>query len=233
MVKKDSKLLIIACEVLQDELKAVSAPGVQFDFLEQGLHRVPSKMPAAIQEKIDQADSQFDYVLLGYGSCGSGILGVKAGKQPLVIPRAHDCISFYLGSIKNHQQTHEKNPGTYYLTKGWIEQAKSPLGTLEEYTERYGRETAEWVIGEEFKNYNRLVLVHTGVYDPAAYREQAKANAAFLGVAYEEIKGTLAFFKKMVNRRWSEEDFIILQPGEEITQSRFLSIIGCQVAAAG
>lgn len=217
---------------MKNELEAVSVPGVRFEFMEQGLHRIPSKMPLAIQEKIHQAADDVDYVMLGYGSCGSGVLGVKAEKKPLVIPKAHDCISLYLGSIKAHQREHQKNPGTYYLTKGWIEQAKSPMASLEEYTERYGRETAEWIIGEEFKHYTRIVLVHTGVYDPAAYRDHARANAEFLGIAYEEIKGSLAFFEKMVTGPWSEEDFVILQPGEEVTQRTFLTLIGCQVPQA-
>ncbi|MAG14474.1 MAG: hypothetical protein CL874_01115 [Dehalococcoidales bacterium] len=220
------KMLVIACRVLKNELLAVDAPGACFEFLEQGLHRTPNKMPQAIQEIIHQAGDDIDYILLGYGACGSGILGVKAGKQPVVIPRAHDCISFWLGSAEAHRKEHEKAPGTYYLNKGWIDEAKSPLGSFAEYTERYGRETAEWVISEMFKNYTRVALVDTGTYDPAVYREHARANAAFLKVDYEEIKGSLSLFKKMVGGKWSEDDFIILQPGEEVTQEIFLSLIG-------
>ena len=96
------KLLIIACGVLEAELTAVSAPGVRFEFLEQGLHLTPDKMPAVIQEKIHQADDGIDYIVLGYGLCGNGIVGVKAEKQPLVVPRAHDCIGLFLGSLEAH-----------------------------------------------------------------------------------------------------------------------------------
>ncbi len=230
--KKKSEILVIACEVLKNELEAVRVPGVRFEFLEQGLHRTPAKMPSAIQEAINQADGKADYVVLGYGLCGSGIVGVKAGQQPLVVPKAHDCVSLFLGSIAAHLKEHEKAPGTYYLTKGWLEQAKSPLGILEEYTERYGRETAEWVISEEYKNYTRIVLVTTGTYDPAVYREQAQANAAYLGVAYEEIEGSLAFFEKMVKGQWDKNDFFILSPGEEITQKMILALVADKPPAA-
>jgi len=219
------KLLIIACSVMKDELMAVSVPGVRFEFLEQGLHRTPTKMPILIQEKIHQADDKIDYIVLGYGLCGNGIVGVKAEKQPLVIPKAHDCICLFLGSRKARRKEQQKAPGTYYLTKGWIEDGKPPLALLEEYTQRYGRETAEWVISEEFKHYTRLALVDTGTYDLPTYRNHARANATFLGVAYEEIKGSLAFFEKMVKGQWDKDEFIILQPGEEITQMMFLSLI--------
>lgn len=219
------KLLIIACSVMRDELKAVGVPGVQFEFLEIGLHRTPTTMPTLIQEKIHQADDKIDYIVLGYGLCGNGTVGVKAEKQPLVIPRAHDCISLFLGSSEARQKEQQKAPGTYYLTKGWIEEGTPPLAMLEEYTQRYGRKTAEWVISEEFKHYTRLALVDTGAYDLSTYRNHARANAAFLGVAYEEIKGSLALFKKMVKGQWDKDKFIILQPGEEITQMMFMSLI--------
>ena len=218
------KLLIIACGVLEAELTAVSAPGVRFEFLEQGLHRTPDKMPAVIQEKIHQADGGIDYIVLGYGLCGNGIVGVKAEKQPLVVPRAHDCIGLFLGSFEAHLKETHKAPGTYFLTKGWIEQGKSPLVLFEEYVQRYGRETAEWAFHEEYKNYTRLVLVDTGAYDLAVYREHARENAAFLGVAYEEIKGSPAYFEKMVEGQWDKDKFIILQPGEEVAQRMFLLV---------
>ncbi len=218
------KVLIIACRVLINELQAVSPPGFQLEFLEQGLHKTPDKMRLAIQERVHQVDGGFDFIMLGYGLCGNGTLGIKAENVPVVIPKAHDCITFWLGSVANHMQEHNKAPGTYYLTKGWIEEANSPMVTFAEYKERYGAETAEWVMQEAFKNYTRLALITTGAYDPAEYRDHAKANVAFLGVAYEEIGGSLSIFNKMMRNEWDKDDFFILQPGEEITQNMFLSL---------
>jgi len=226
MTKKNPRILIIACKIMKEELLAVNHnPNLQIEFLEQSLHRTPMKMPAAIQEKIDKADG-FDYIVLGYGSCGNGIAGVKAGKQPLIIPKAHDCITFFLGSMAAHLKEHEGNPGTYYLNKGWIDEAKDPLGVLEEYTERYGRKTAEWVIGQEFKNYKRIALVTTEVFDPAQYRPRAKADAEYLKLAYEEIKGSMEFFGKIARGPWDTDEFLTLKPGEEVTPKIFLELIG-------
>ncbi len=218
-------VLIIACSMMKDELMAVKVDGVRFEFLEYALHRTPTKMPLSIQEKIHQADDKIDYIVLGYGLCGNGIVGVRAEKQPLIIPRVHDCISLFLGSFEAYRKEQEKAAGTYYLTRGWIEEGKPPLAALEEYTQRFGREAAQWVISEEYKHYTRIALVDTGAYDLSTYRDYARANAAFLRVAYEEIKGSLAFFEKMVKGQWDKDDFIILQPGEEITQKAFLSLL--------
>ncbi len=224
------KVLIIACSVLKHELESVDGSGVCIEYLEQGLHRTPTKMPAAIQGIIDQAGEDIDYIVLGYGSCGSGIVGVKAGKQPLVIPRAHDCISFWLGSTKAHQKEHEKTPGTYYLTRGYIEEGKPPMVAYEEYKERFGEETARWVINEEFKNYTRVALIDTGAYDLEKYRQHARETAEFLGTSYEEIMGSLDYFEKIIKGEWNKKDFLILQPGEEFTQSKMLEILGFKIS---
>jgi hypothetical protein len=218
------KVLVIACRVLVNELQAVCPPGVQLEFLEQGLHNTPDKMRVAIQEKIHEVDGSYDFILLGYGACGNGTLGIKAGNIPVIIPKAHDCITFWMGSVANHMREHNKAPGTYYLTKGWIEEAKSPMAKFEEYKERYGAETAEWAMKEAYKNYTRIALIATGSYDPAQYKEHAMENAAFLGLNYEEIEGSLSIFEKMMGREWKADDFIILQPGEEVTQRMFLSL---------
>lgn len=79
-------MLVIACSVLKNEFLAVNSDGAHFEFLEQGLHKSPDKMRPAIQEKIDEVNNDIDYVALGYGLCGNGTLGIKAKKQPLVIP---------------------------------------------------------------------------------------------------------------------------------------------------
>jgi len=231
-VKKHPNILVIACNIMKNELMAVNGTsGAHFEFLEQSLHRTPVKMPAAVQEKINQAGKDIDYVVLGYGTCGNGIIGVKAGKQPLVIPKAPDCITFFLGSLEAHLKEHKKAPGTYYLNKGWIDEAKDPLGVLEEYTQKYGRQTAEWVIREEFKNYKRIVLVTTPLFDPATYRARAKADADFLGLAYEGVEGSLGFFEKMVKGNWNSDEFIIIPPGQEITQKTFNELINSYTLA--
>jgi hypothetical protein len=114
-----------------------------------------------------------------------------------------------------------KEPGTYYLTKGWVEEKKSPLGIYEEYSGRYGKETAEWVIREELKNYTRIALVDTGLQLTEIHREHARENARFLNLRYEEIKGSLELFEKMLQGTW-DKGFVILNPGEEVTQAMFL-----------
>jgi hypothetical protein len=216
------KYLVIACNIMKDELLRFETNGISFVFLEQSLHRTPQKMGPKIQEEIEKADQwDGDYIILSYGLCSNGILGVKSRRHSIVIPRVHDCIALFLGSPEKYAEEHQKEPGTYYLTKGWIEEGKSPLGVYHEYCQRHDKETAEWVIREELKNYTRIALVDMGSQLSETHREHAKENARFLGLKYEEIKGSLEFFEKML-RGWWDKDFIILKPGEEVTQDLFL-----------
>ncbi len=215
--------LVIACNIMKDELLRVETNGVSFVFLEQSLHRTPQKMKEVLQQEVDKADAAWagDTIVLAYGLCSNGIVGVKSNRHSLVVPRAHDCISLFLGSPDRYLEEHRKEPGTYYLTKGWIEEGKSPLGILREYTEKYGKETAEWVIREELKNYTRILLVDMGGDVLETHREHARENARFLNLRYEEIKGSLEYFQKMLEGAW-DKDFIILKPGEEVKQEMFL-----------
>jgi hypothetical protein len=216
--------LVIACNIMKDEILRFQANGISFIFLEQSLHRNTDKMKNAIQEEILRADDwEGDYIILCYGLCSNGILGIKSSRHSIVIPRVHDCIALFLGSPKKYDEEHQKEPGTYYLTKGWIEEGKSPLGIYQEYCERFGKETAEWVIKEELKNYTRIALVNTGIRLMETHRQHARENALFFKLRYEEIEGSLAFFEKMLRGSW-ENDFIILKPGEEVTQELFLNM---------
>lgn len=216
------KCLVVACSIMKEELLQFQSGGISFIFMEQSLHRIPQKMGPLIQREIDKADyHDWDYIILGYGLCSNGILGIHSKRHSLVIPRAHDCIALFLGSHEKYLEEHRKEPGTYYLTKGWIEEGKSPLRIYQEYCQRYDPETAEWTIREELKNYTRIALVDIGNLSEV-HREHSKENASFLHLRYEEIKGSLEYFEKMLRGPW-KDGFIILKPGEEVTQKLFLN----------
>jgi len=59
--------------------------------------------------------------------CGNGLNGIRAGQHILLIPRADDCIAILLGSYQVYKQEFQSAPGTYYLSKGWLESGSNPL----------------------------------------------------------------------------------------------------------
>jgi hypothetical protein len=220
----DRRYIILACAVIEKEISPLRDDRVDMKFLDYGLHRTPENMRIALQSEIDAISGTGGYhgIILGYGLCGNGTVGITPRKIPLIIPRVHDCISLFLGSTEAYRRESQKCPGTYYLTPGWIERGETPISKYESYVRSYGRERAEWVIHEELKNYTRIAFIRTGACPSMEqYRETARKNAEFLGIAYEELEGSPTLFRALIRGPW-DEDFIILRDAEPVKQERFL-----------
>lgn len=222
--KRKGKTVIIACRVMEPELAHIVSEENGADdrtdilYLEQALHRTPDSLRLKVQEKIDQIAQSASRIVLGYGLCAKGIVGITARASELLIPRCHDCIALFLGSPDRHLEIFRKNPGTYYLTPGWIAEKQDPLGIMEEQVPKFGRETARWVIEEELKHYTHIALIDTGVEEIAPLRARAMENAAVLNKQYEEIPGSLDYFRELLRGPYTEEKFLRLEPGEKFTQ---------------
>jgi len=216
--------VVIACRVMEPELEALRAgsPAVEIIYLEQGLHRTPKKLPGMIQERIDQAAPYATVIVLGYGLCSNGLVGVTARGQTLIVPRCHDCISLFLGSPARYDAVFRDHPGTFYLTPGWVKQNQDPLGTYQvEYLPKYGSEVALWAIRESLKNYTHIALINSGMPESEALRRRALENAEFLNMTYIEIEGNLSYFEKIIRGPYEAGAFLHLQPGQTITQSLY------------
>lgn len=215
---------IIACGSIQPELdKLCDKQEVKTYYLPQNLHRTPQKMANAIQDIIKKIPADIEKVILGYGLCSNGIVGVEAPAQGLYIPKIHDCIALYLGSRKKYNEIFKNHPGTYHLTQSWIENEKDPLGLLQnEYTERVGREMAEEAMQHEIKNYEHISYINTGTGDVEKNRQRAKENAKYFGKTFIEYKGTNQYFKKILEGPYQNDDFVYIEPHQKVKQIQFL-----------
>jgi hypothetical protein len=222
--KGKGRIVVVACRVMEPELEWVCQDkvNVEIRYLDQGLHRTPQDMAWLVQEQIDQAATYAQSIVLGYGLCSNGIVGVKARIQGLIVPRCHDCIALFLGSTAFYKKSFETRPGVYYLTPGWVAEKKDPLGIVEDdYTSRVGRETAFWVMEEELKHYSHIALINNGVTDIGPLRKRAMENAKIFKKEFEEIRGSVDYFKKIVQGPYAEKEFIFVENSSEITQEMF------------
>jgi hypothetical protein len=216
---------LIACEVFKDEFEAVSPPDLTRTYLPQGLHRTPGKMPAAIQEILDGVPRDVTSVLLGYGLCSNGVVGVRARAASLVLPRVHDCIALLLGSRKRYEAEVAACPGTYYITPGWALYGTTSLTSYKnEYLPKYGEETARYIAREMLKNYKRVTLINHGVGDIQAARAHAHEMAEVFDLSYAEIPGSLDYLSRLVQGPWDGDDFVEIEPGRAIDPSPFLNL---------
>jgi hypothetical protein len=199
--------------------------------MDYGLHEYPKKLRESVQETIDRIEMP-SLILIGYGLCGNGLSGVRSGDHILVIPRVDDCIAILLGSTQAYDKEFRKNPGTYYLSKGWLESGSDPLSEYEHYVERYGQEKAELVMDQQYSNYSRLLLVAHSREDLDAYRPRAQEVARYCerwGMQYEEMLGSDHYFRSLIKAieilpKASDDAFLVIQPGGTIEQSQFLRI---------
>jgi hypothetical protein len=216
-----ARRLVIACATVIEEMSPFLPGDVPAETLDFGLHLHPHQLKQILQEKIDQASRHADVLLLGYGLCSMAVVGLRATTAHLVIPRVDDCIAIFLGSCHAYREQARKEPGTYYLTKGWIEVGDTPFQEYHRLAEKYGDARAKWMIQLMLKNYTRLALINTGQYEIERYRDYARQTAGEFNLRFEEIDGSPALVRKLVFGPWDEE-FLVVQPGQTVQYTDFI-----------
>ena len=222
---------LISCEIFYREMCAAVAASphqVDVEFLPKGLHDLGSaRMLSHLQKAVDTADpSQYQAVLLGYGLCGNGLVRLEARAIPLVVPRAHDCITLFLGSKERYLDYFNNTPGVYFKTTGWIERGGGD-GTSQlsfgqpglqygDLVEKYGEENARYLWEELAHNYRQYTFIEMGIEPDDRFERQTRELAMQRGWAYEKIPGDMRLIRALVNGEWNEEDFLLVPPGGRI-----------------
>lgn len=249
----NKRLKFIGCEIIHREACALAARSPHFvdlEFLRKGLHDLERKdMTGMIQQRIDAVEpDRYDAVILGYARCNDGLAGVRAAGLPLVIPKAHDCITLFFGSRGGYREYFDAHPGTYYQTTGWCERNKhdeqhapaygrrgvmANLGLTESYEEmvaRYGKDNADFILesmGGWKKGYSDVLYIEMGVCDERPFIEQARRRAEENGWQFSRRAGDWSLLEKLFFARW-DEDFVIVPPGGRIVARNDEEVLGVE-----
>lgn len=242
------KLYCLACEVLARPLylsAARSAHIVDIQLIQRGLHNQPANLRSVLQAAVDAASEKaYDAIVLGYGLCGQATAGLVARKLPLVIPKAHDCITLFLGSRKRYTQEFESNPGTYWYSQDYIERRDGDTLALamgsgvvddvravyDEYVEKYGQDNADYlmeVMGAWKSHYNRAAFIDLGIGDASAVEAQARDEAGRRGWTFERLLGDTGLMRRLLAGEWND-DFLVIPPGQHVIMTGDESVIGCK-----
>ncbi len=216
----DRNIKLICCKTMMDEIEAMKPAEMPADYVEYALHRNPDKLREELQKRIDE-EKEAGILVFSYGLCSKGLDGLQAGDKTLVIPRVHDCISLLMGSREKYEEEFGADPGTYYLSKGWIDQQADPYQEYLEQVEKYGRENALWITQETYKHYKRVAFIDTNLSNLEKHEQYAKEVADFLGVEYVRIQGQNDFFEQLVAGQW-EKNFLVTPPGETTSYRDFM-----------
>lgn len=228
---------LIACEVLFRELcflVAQSPHAIDITFLPKGLHDLGcqgmQRHLTGVLASVDE--SLYDAVLLGYALCSGGIVGLQTQSIPMVIPRAHDCITLLLGDRARYHRYFFEHPGTYFKSVGWCErgdavsspmtsslassQQMPPVYDWETMVAKYGEENARYIIEQmtSMTHYTRMAFIATGIEPNDASERATERLAAERGWDYERITGDLGLLRRLVDGDWHGGDFFTLAPQE-------------------
>ncbi len=242
---------LISCEILYREVCAAVARSVNqidVEFLSKGLHDlgVPG-MVERVQAALNIVDEQdYQAILFGYGLCGTGLTGLTARSKPVVIPRAHDCITLFLGSKERYLEYFNSHPGVYFKTTGWIERGDGlkPLAhkelkkaglayTYEELVEKYGEDNAQFLygqLGDYTRNYGQFTFIEMGVEPDDRFERGTAEEAKKRNWRYEKIPGSMVLIQRLVDGKWDAEDFLVVPPGWRVITKYDETIIGAEPA---
>ncbi len=246
---KRLKLKVIACDVLNREISAIAATSphyIDVRYLPQGLHNTPDLLRAEVIKAIAETEEAgfpynhsgketgYDAIILMYGLCSNGLAGVASLRTPLVLPRAHDCITLLLGSKDTYRTLFDGNPGTYWYSPGWLERGWEPSEEkynvmLEDYTERYGEDNAEYLMEMEqnwIKEYKQALYIAWPEFEGVEWgREETMKAASFLKWAYKELPGDSSLMRRILTGVFRDEEVLVLQAGERIVPSYAADVV--------
>ncbi len=190
-------------------------PQISYEKLDFGLHVNPDELKKSLKRAIDSTQKEITHIILGYGLCSQAVVGLKTDSFTLVVPRVDDCISIFLGSSAAYKQQHSINPGTYYLTKGWLKAGDTPFDEFDKIVKKYGNDKARIIMGKILKNYTRLAFINTGT-DLGMSHNHAREMADKFHLPYEELQGSDKLVRKMLFGPW-DDDILVKKPGEIIS----------------
>lgn len=216
--------VILACQTMKDELEhAMQESGVNYPvvYLESGLHNSPEILREKVQENIDTLDAEV--ILLAFGCCGNGLVGIKSTKAKLVIPRIDDCITMLLGSTEIRRNI-PNEISTYFLTKGWLDPEGNIMWSYISWVERYGETKALRIVKKMLNNYTRFMIIDTGAYDLESILPKIQESCEKFDMYYDIAPGSLRLLHLLLTGPWNSE-FIVLKPGQETAISDFYPVL--------
>ena len=244
------RIKCIGCDVLARVIyqsAAISPHVVDVELLRWGLHEHPNDLRSQLQARIDAVEgAPYDAIALAYGLCGKSTHGITARNLPLVMPRAHDCITIFLGSRGRYREQFEGQPGTFWYMQDYIERRVGTSGGLvpgagnekdmevvyAEYVEKYGQDNADYlmeVMGAWQAHYQRAAFIDMGIGDGSKVEAQAQEEAARRGWSFERLAGDPGLIRRLLAGEW-DADFLVLQPGQQAQMTYDDRIMGCPLA---
>lgn len=232
------RIALLACSVFEREIALLAGGAAHIAEtrqLEMGLHDRPDWLRAELQKNLDAVDARPDIeaVVLAYGLCGRGTAGLRPLRHKLVIPRAHDCITVFMGSKEKFAEHQRACPSCYYYTPGWNRGRRVPgpekLAALRaELAKKFEPEDVEFLVAterEQWALHDTATYLDLGTDDAETEADYARRCAESLGWKFERIRGDAKLLEDLLWGNWDTERFQIIEPGQQLGHAPDESIL--------
>jgi hypothetical protein len=220
---------LIGCEVLERELAALSGLGeavASREILPAGLHVQPTRLRAILAQAIAHTEErpEIDTIVLAYGLCGSALVGLGPSRCSLVVPRAHDCVTLFLGNKERYAECMKEDPGLYWYMPGWCRHGLVPSPDREErlraeYRVRFDPDQVDELIEmdrESVAQHHSAAYTDLQLPGDSDQFQYSKTCAECRGWSMTPIHGDSGLLRDLLNGPWDPERFLVVHPGQRI-----------------
>ena len=145
------------------------------------------KLQSVIDEINREGSTTISFSVMAFAP--GGIEGLVSQKIPMVFVRAHDCLTFLLGSRERHEQIYKEHPDAYWYSPGWIETGSQPSKeriqkSFDLLKNKYGEEEAKILLPELeswIRNYHKAIYIDLDIGPREKFLDYTKKCAEELG----------------------------------------------------
>lgn len=191
-------------------------------WLEKNLHDYPQELKNNIQSTIDLIEAlnernidnkPFDAIVLGYGLCSNGILGLSSKTLPIIAPKCNDCMALFLGSNQKYTYLTHTYKQIFWYNKAWIENSFVPsTETIETQDDECDiPATIDEILYaelEELKNKKYAIFIKSKIFDDTKQQAFIEKTAKHFKWEFIKVDGDMTYFKALLNGEWDNRLFL-------------------------
>lgn len=226
------KLALISCMIFSREVNYLIATSdniIHSFWLEKNLHDYPEELQSNIQSTIHLIEAinernienkPFDAIVLGYGLCSNGTVGLTSNTLPLIIPKCVDCMALFLGSNQKYTYLTYSYKNIFWYNKAWIENSFVPSTETQEVEENpiSVGETIDDILDAELeamKNQKHAIFIKSKLFDDKYEQSFIEKTAKYFNWEFIKLDGDMSYFSALLSGKWDDRLFLTCPPGYE------------------
>jgi len=208
---------MIACRALSHILAPLVGEQVQRVILPISLHLSRENLHNALMAEIREIEDEGCDIILGYGLCGRGVEGVYSEKSRLILPRVDDCVGALLGSRQRHRAVIAEKAGCFFLESSWLGSEVDIFSQCLKGLDRIPEEYRAEIMNMALKHYSRLALIdHELDLSSITSAKECRTLAEEHDLEFVRLQANLTMLRDLAAGNWSEENFLVVEPGQKI-----------------